>query len=255
MNMEFLSRNLIATTTSISVNAGTATLSNLIDRTDSAFVAQMATTTAATFTAHVTLNSNINRIILQGCNFKNFSITHSGTAFSLTNFATVASSWSSNSDTSLYLYFPTTSVATLTLIVNSNTAGTLFHSVQQYWANEKIHQVSKNPAYNNYRPVKNRREYTFELANGGWTQNVLNDFFEAALTLKYVTESEREALEDLYKMQDAVVFVPFPTGTSWDSRIFEVIWTKAFEFYKLTSNDINSTYKYEGKIALQESGH
>lgn len=255
MNMEFLSRNYIGTTTNINPNVGTSTIGNLIDRSeDTLFLASVPTTTATTLTVHFTIDEDINRIVLSDCNFKNFSITHSGTTFSLTNFNTSASSWTGNSATSLYLYFSTITVATITLTVNSNTNGDLNHSVGQFWVNELIHQFERNPDFRMYTPARDRREYNNKLADGGWSQAVLDDFFDARIKFEFITDVERIALKSIFDRNNAVVFTPFPTATSWDKRIFEVLWTDDFTLNRLKLNQNDATYRYSGNMRLRESG-
>ena len=65
MNMEFLSRNLINTTSMIAVNTGTSTISYMYDRKPlTKFIA-----TGNTITVSFLLNAPLSRIILEGINF------------------------------------------------------------------------------------------------------------------------------------------------------------------------------------------
>lgn len=252
MNMQFLTANLANTTTSISLNTSTA--GKLIDRTDSTFLAEFLTTTSATFTANFTINNDMTTVVLKGCNFKNFSISHSGTNFTLINADTTTSSWSANSATNLYLRFATITVGTLTLIVNSNTAGSLTHTCQQVWLMESLHVLEFNPRSNGYQPLVKRQQYNHKLVGGGWTQYLLEEsYIDTNIKLDFVSEVERVALKNLYDRRREFSFIPFPTSTSWDNDIFEVIWTGDFKFDRYGRNEISEQYVYNGDMRLRET--
>ena len=171
--MEFLQRTLFNTDTMATVNTGTVSL--MIDRKNIIFSASMATTTASTFTADVVLGQDANRIIIQECNWKNFSIQINGADLSLTSAveATSTASWTGNSATSLYLSFPTTTVNTMSVIVNSNTASTLVHTVENLFVNNLQYAMERNPAARDFRPREKRTEFVHKLSDGGSVQYVL----------------------------------------------------------------------------------
>jgi hypothetical protein len=108
--MEFLTKNLYNTTTSVVVNSNTATVENLFSR-DLRF--QYVSNgfnndnTTSTIVINFGATQSVSRIALLGCNLKSFTVFYNNTTantFSLTSTgATTASDFSSNSETSLYL--------------------------------------------------------------------------------------------------------------------------------------------------------
>jgi hypothetical protein len=59
-------------------------------------------------------------------------------------------------------------------------------------------------------------------------------------------------LFSLFRDRSSFVFMPFPTGTSWDSRLWEVNWIGDFTFEQPAGNDFQSL-GYSGELNIKES--
>lgn len=247
-NMEFLKSNFVNTTTVVDVNSGTATVGFLFDRK----TATKFKGTAATLTMNFTFNTgtSIDRIVLEDINFKQFSIVASGANITLTNALTTTSSWSANSETSLYLYFSSITAATVTLNVVSVTAAGN-QELAQIWISEKLHELDRNPAAKDLKQKKDRKEYIHKLSGGGTAQYVLDDFYDARFGIEFVPSTEVVSLRSVYDEKKQIVFAPFPTGTNWGNKIFEVIWTGDFDFEQRADND--ASVGFNGSVRLVET--
>ena|SRR3990167_3061391 len=250
MKMEFLSRNFFNTSSVVTVNTGS--VSSLFDRKSTLFTATLATTTATTFTADFVISQDINRIALQNINFKNFKVVdNGGTPLTISGADTTSAAWTGNSATSLYLNFNTLTAATITLIVSSNTAASLSHTIEEIWFCELLHQLTDNPPVEGYKVKNARKEFVHETADGGTISYILNDYFTSELELSYISDADRTTLRSVYDQNDAITFTPFGTGSSWDNQIYEVLWIGDFTFNQRAGND--DSLGFNGTISLRET--
>lgn len=258
MNMEFAYKNYLDTSTMIYVSTGSTTVNYLFDREyNNYYISSGDNSDLTTTTIRIDFSpfEVIDRIALQNMNFKSFKIYHSSnTANTLTiaNAGTTTSEWSTNSETSLYLILATpvtmTSItieATATMVANSE------KYLGEFWTLQKILTFDRNPDAKGYDAQFNAKQFKHEMSDGGTVVYTVSDKFEARIKRKYVDETEKNTLRTIHQIWDALTFIPFPTGTSWDERIYQVVWVGEFGFEQYTDN-----YKgngYSGDIRLMES--
>ena len=258
MNMELIHRNYLETTTSVYVSTGTSTAGYLFDRESTNYYLSSgdnADTTTTTITVNFAPFKVIDRIGLQNINFKSFKVYHSSnTANTLTiaNADTTTSVWTGNSATSRYLILSTpVTMTSLTIAATSTTIANQEKKLGEFWCLEKILTFDKNPDAKGYDAQFNAKQYKHEMSDGGTTVYTVSDKFEARIKRKYVDETEHDTLSTIHKIWGPIVFVPFPTGTAWDGRIYQVVWVGEFGFEQYTDN-----YKgngYSGDLRLMES--
>lgn len=256
MNMEFLQANFINTTTMMTATSGTGTFSYLIDR-NLSNKWQTSGENSDTATSQLSIvfptSKNINRIILQDTNFKSFSIYYNSTTsnkFTLQNALTTTSEWSQNSETSLYLMFATTSVDSIDIVGTTTMSANSEKEITELWITENYHTLTNNPSARNYDDEIDRKEYVHEMSNGGVSTYVVANNFKADIKLEFISESDRDELEDIHDVWEPIVFTPDPTGTSWNNRIYEVNWIGGFDFRYADNYKDNG---YSGSIRLRET--
>ena len=255
--MEFLRKNYIQTSTAIAVNNGTLTAANMITsdakrqfRSDGD--ASDLTITSITITLDET--SSVSRIALLEMNFKNFRIYYDGTTastFTLSGGATITSSWSSNSTTSMFLRCDTVSCKTVTLEATETIVADREKSLGQFIVSTLDLTLTRIPSAKGYKPVINRNEVTHKLSDGGTRLHYIRPRYESKVKLKYITETLRESLRTIYNDDDTRIFCPFGTQTSWDVFIFDAVWVGKFDF--LTYSDDAVGAGFSGTINLRES--
>lgn len=259
-NMEILTTNYLNTTTLVSVASGTDTVDRLFNR-----IAEdnyYESSGYATNTAGVTIGisfvvaKSISRIALQGINLKDFSVyynSNSANTFSITSAETSVSDWSNNSDTSVYLKFDTISVDSVFVVCTATMAGGDEKRISQLWINDKKISFENNPDVGGYKPRLDSKEVVHEMSDGGSTKYVFGEAFESSIKLNYQSQDMYDHLYDLYKAKKTFVFVPFPTGTSWEyDHMYEVNWIGDFNFMQLAGNDWQDL-GYTGQFKMEET--
>jgi len=255
--MEFLSANSFDTTTAITVNSGTITVESLLDPNIrrpyvSDGFADDSTTTTITISFEQT--TTVDRLAILGHNVKALDIFYNGATantFALSGPTTV-SQFVSNSATSLYLMVSTpvdcTSVTfdlKSTIVANSEkSVGYLYIGVNQF-------TFPRIPNASGYTPTWKAKELVHELSDGGTRRHLIRNKWEVRIKLKYIEESFRDSLKDIYDLNEPLTFVPFGTGTAWDGILFEANWIGAFDFYKY-SDDAEAA-GFTGNIQLKET--
>jgi hypothetical protein len=256
-NMEFWTGNLLNTTTMVTPSAGgTSSVDNLFDSNVNTYFTSVGDNNDATETTiriEFSSSKNIDRIALTDINWRGFNIYYnSNTANRLALSAgspTTTSIWSSNSTTSLLLKFTTITASIITIEITTTMAANEEKEISELWIGTLAHTFVYNPEAGDYDPKLDRQEYRHEMSDGGVSTFVVQDNFKATIKRKYVDTTEFTGLKTLYQSNDEFCFIPFPTVTSWDAQIYEVVWTGDFEFYQYTTN-----YKgngYSGKMTLE----
>jgi hypothetical protein len=256
--MEVLDRNFINTTTMMSVSTGTNTVARLIDRKPSTQYSSSGDNSDATTTSIIVRfneTQSVDRIVLQNINLKSFRIQLINTVaalFSPVNFITTTSDLSNNSATNLYMYLSETTYCTgLAIYATSTMIANEEKKVGQIWVNNQILQFEKNPDKSQYKPVITRKEFPHAMSDGGTALYVLDKKYKAKINLGFQSDTMRQDLEDLHDRWTPFVFVPYPTGTAWDGRIYEVNWIGGFNFEELSDNYIDNGYK--GSLDIRET--
>lgn len=244
--MEFLTKNILNTTTMVSVDSGTATVEYLFDRnlglgyTSSGYNSTTSTTIRVTFDQ----TTSVSHILLQNHNIKNYHVYY--------DTATAANSLTSsttNSDTSTYLSFSTVSAANIIIVLTDTIEGSAEKSIGELVITERNMVFSRNPNHAMYNPVIDRKQIEHTMPDGGTKLFNIKDKFKAKISLRYITSTFYNNLLNLYEDSDDIYFVPFPTTTSWDGKAYNVVWAGKFDF-KYADNPKNN---YSGNIMLKET--
>ena len=91
------------------------------------------------------------------------------------------------------------------------------------------------------------------MSDGGTTKYAFGDAYDAKIKLRFQTQTMYDNLEELFKDRRSFVFVPFPTGTSWEgNHIYEVNWIGDFGFPQPAGNNWQSV-GYDGQFRVKES--
>jgi len=256
--MECLYKNFVNTTTLISVNNGTSNVVYLIDRKpDYQFqsAGDNSDLTTTSIRIDFTDTENIDHIAIQNCNWKSFIIYYNSNAANVitpTSMLTNTTVWATNSETSLYIYFATTAVQSVFFDITATMVANEEKKCGDIYIGKRYLQFENNPTAKDYKVKRKRKEYVHEMANGGWSQYVLDTSYYADISLSYVTASETSLLLDLYDEDTEFVFVPFPTGTSWDGQLYEVNWIGEYTFDQPAANNYTDV-GYKGVMKLRET--
>lgn len=254
--MEFSSRSYIETTTQYSVNNSTITVSNLLDPdVRKQFISDQFNNDLTTVTMTISFDetTTIDRIALMEFNAKKFNIYYNGAtanAFTLTN-PTTTSQFTNNSATNLYLACTAVAVTSVTFDFYSTQVADSEKAVGYIYIGKNQLTFDRIPSAKNYTPVRDPKEYIHELSDGGTRRHVVQTKWSTKLKFNYLSETFRNSLEDIYNLNEAVVFIPFGTGTAWDGVLFEANWVGNFDFYKYSDDAASSGYS--GSIDLRET--
>lgn len=255
--MEFLSANLYDTTTAITVNSSTITVDNILDPNSrrqyvSDGFANDSTTTTITISFDQTVT--VDRLAILGHNVKAFDVFYNGATantFALSGPTTV-SQFLSNSATSLYLVVSTPVACTsVTFDLKSTIVANSEKAVGFIYIGENEFTFPRIPNASGYTPTWKAKELVHELSDGGTRRHLIRNKWEVRIKLKYIEESFRDDLKEIYETNEPLTFVPFGTGTAWDGILFEANWTGPFDFYKY-SDDAEAA-GFTGSILLKET--
>lgn len=257
--MEFLSSNLVNTTTQISVTSNTALSSNLFTRdkylqyyTDGQN--SDTTTSALTITITFDVTTSVSRISLNDFNFKNFSFYYNGAtanSFSILNADTNTSSYSGNTDENKYFRFNTVQCSSITFYASETILANQEKRLGLLTISDLTLELEKIPSAKSYKPTIVPKQIVHTLSDGGTRIHTVRNKWDISFNLEYVTESQRDALYDIHESSDAFTFCPFGTATGWDGFIFEAVWPGQFQFYSFSDNATVSGFS--GKIQLKET--
>ena len=256
--MEFLSANLINTTTQIAVASNTSTVSNIFNR-DSYFqyytdgMNSDLTTTSITITFDST--TTISRLALIDINLKEFSIFYNGaTANSIsltTTGSTVTSSFTGNAENKMYLRFSSLAVSSITIDMKKTITANEEKRVGLLYIGDLYLSMERVPEAAGYKPRKNPKQVVHALSDGGTRIHNIRRKWSIDINLDYVGSTLRDDLEEIYELREPFQFCPWGTMTSWDGIFFEAVWPGTFDFYEYSDNA--SVSGYSGKISLRET--
>ena len=256
--MEFLYNNHLNTSTMIYVSTGTSTAANLFDKDkNEQYSSSGDNSDLTTTTIRIDFSGykDVNRIILQNMNFKGFKMyynSNSANLFSVTSALTGTSEWTTNSLTNMYLQLESTiSVTSLFIEATTTAIADSEKRIGQLWINNQYFSLERNPTAKNYKVSIDTKEFAHKMSDGGYALYRIAEKFTADIKLDYVSQTEHDSFYNLYTAWTDFVFVPFPTSTAWDGKIYSVNWIKSFEFEQFKNN-----YKdngYTGKIRLRET--
>ncbi len=255
--MEFISANLVNTTTQIAVNSNTTVASNLFNRDPiyqyySDSMNNDLTTTTITITFDAT--ASVSRIALVDTNFKEFSIFYNGataSTFALSGGDTTVSSYTGNADENKYFRFSTVQCSSIT--INAKKTITADHEKRLgiLIISDLETALDLIPNAKGFKPKIVPKQVVHKLSDGGVRLHNVRNKWETSLSLKYITSAQRDSLFDLYELGTEFNFCPFGTATGWDAVIFESVWDGPFSFHEYSDNA--ETSGFSGTISLKET--
>lgn len=255
MNMEFLHRNYVNTTTLVGVDSATSTAGFIFDRRPNRQYVSSGfddDTTSTTLTITFTETQTVGHIVLQKTNLKGFTIYHGLTTtktFALTTTSgTAASAWSGNSATGLYLVLASqTAITSLSIKCDSTIVANEEKKLGQLWVTRRAYQLDRNPDKGGYQPTVKAKQHNHELADGGTVSYRILDKMKVKLKLTH--RDDRSTVETLYNLNHELAFAPFPTGTAWDGDLWEMVWTGGFDYRRPSENVLSSGFEADIELA------
>lgn len=241
--MEFLSENLLNTTTMVKVDSATGLTQYLFDRNRNIGYSTVGYTsnTASVISIEFPTPEVVSHVLLQGTNLKAMKIFYnSSTANSLF-------SLSSNSESSVYAQFASTTVSSIQLQMDL-ADGERF--VNELIISNKTLSFERNPSYENYAPTIYRKQIEHEMTDGGRVLFNIRDKFRGKVSWKFITPAFHASLLGVFETAAPLYFVPFPTTTAWGGEAYEVVWTGGFDFRHSTNDKVQG---FSGSIDMKET--
>lgn len=246
--MEFLTKNLLNTTTMVTVASGTGTVEYLFDRNISVSYTSESNTGNTSSVMTVTFDNPtvLSRIMLQNHNLKQFRIFRDGaTASTFTPDINV----SQNSETSSLFVVNSTTVSSISLqmddVINSQE-----RQIGEFYVGDCSVALEYNPDATNYDPKLYRQKIKHTMPDGGTNLYIVANKFQANLSLKFISETIKTGLRNIFNDSDAFYFVPEGTTSGWAGEAHEVVWANDWDF---TYAENSKTQGHEGKITLEET--
>ncbi len=256
--MEFIKANFLNTTTQMVVGSNTGTADNLFTRDQFAQYYTDGSNSDAT-TASITISfdetTTVSRIALQDTNLKSYTIFYNGSTantFALTTTGdTVSSSWTNNVDDNVYLRCTPTAVSSITIDMKTTQTANQEKRIGLLVLSDLYYDMVQIPSASDYTPSIMPKQIVHKLSDGGTRIHNVRNKWSTAISLKYISQTERDALYTMWSLQSEFNFCPFGTTTGWDGMLFEAVWEGPFEFYKYSDNAAVSGFS--GKIKLEET--
>jgi len=254
--MEILTQTKLQTTTQIVVNSSTITTANIMNpdlRYQYISDAFNNDTLTSTIRINFDATQTIDRIALLGFNAKRFNVYYNGltaSTFAITN-PTTTSQWTNNSAKNLYLSATPVDCTSVSIDIYSTQTVNSEKAIGYLYVGTKSLTFPRVPNASNYTPIRDPKDFIHELSDGGTRRHVVQSKWSTKIKFQYITESFRDSLRTIYDTYNPFVFVPFETGTSWDSILFEANWVGNFDFYKYSDDALSSGFS--GGIDLKET--
>jgi hypothetical protein len=257
MGVEFLTVNLINTTTQIAVNSNTSTAENLFAR--DPFYQYYSTgfandNTSSTITITFDETTPVSRIALLDTNFKNFYFYYNGAtanSFNLVGADTTTSSYTANADENKYFRFDTIMCSSITVVAKSTQVANQEKRLGLLVMSDLQLALTYIPAAGSYKPKRTPKQITHKLADGGTRIHNVRSKWDVQFSLDYIPTADRDALYELHSGGEAFNYCPFGTSTGWDGIFFEAVWPGPFDFFAYSDNAGNSGFS--GKVTLAET--
>mgnify|MGYP001557975897 CR=1 FL=1 len=241
MNIEFLSRNLLNTSTMLTVDSNTAGASFLYDRRPSRQYTSIGYNAATSTTIRVTFSATqtVDHVVLENVNWKQFRIYANGVTASVlaltTTAGTSSANWTGNSATNLFLVLSSaTAMTSMAFQIDDTIAGTEEKKAGQIWINSRLYQFDRNPPRSGFTPDVMAKEVVNEMSDGGSVLYNIRNKHQYNLSIDYRTD--RSTLKTIYDNNKTLVLVPFPTSSSWDGQVYEMVWAGGFNFDRPSSD-------------------
>jgi hypothetical protein len=255
--MDFLTANLINTTTQISLTNQTALASSLFNRDE---YYQYYTDglnndlTSASITITFGTTTSVSRIALIDTNLKDFTVFYNGvtaSTFTLVSQATTASSFTGNADENVMLRFATIGVSSVTIQMKKTITADQEKILGLFYIGDTYFSLGKLPNASNYKPQRVPKEIVHTLSEGGTRVSRVREKFDLSINLDYVSASDVSSLKDV-KAQSSFNFAAFSTSTGWTNPVFfEAVWPGSFNFYEFSDEVVSNGFS--GNIKLKET--
>ena len=244
-NFEFWDNNLLETTTQIQFisDSNTATAVNLFDRykTRSYVTQNHGTNTSATIRINFDSTVPVSRIAVQNHNLKQFRAYYNGVTantFALaTGGDTSATNYATFSGTSSCWMFSTTYVTSVSIQMDLAQTDDTEKRVGELWVSDLRLRLDVNPDIGGFDPLLRNKQIVHEMSDGGIAVYDIRDKWDCKMKLKYKGASMTTALRAIYDSKTDFCAIPFPTGTTWDSDIYNVVWVGPFDGLRPSGNN------------------
>lgn len=256
--MEFLNKNLLNTTTQLSVNSNTLTQANVFNYDlrrqyfSDGFANDLTTTT---ITIAFDETTSVSRIAMMEHNIKEYNIFYDGVTANTFSFTTTSntttSQFTSNSETSSYYFANTQDCTSVTFDLKGTQTADVEKAIGLIVLGNVLLDFERIPAAKNYKPLIEPKEIVHKLSDGGTRTHFVQDKNSAKIKYKFISETFRNSLKTVYDRHDAMIFVPFGTATGWDKILYECVWTGKFDFFKFSDNAVGAGFS--GQIMLKET--
>lgn len=245
--MEFLSQNLINTTTLILVDSASGTTDRLINRSadDQYETDGYASDTSTIISIGFSSPTIITNAMIQNHNLKDFRIFYDSTT------ANSLGIFSGNSATSTYTTFASITVSSVQLQMDSAMTS-VEKAVGQFIISEKKLAFNRNPTIKNFKPKIDRTQIRHVMADGGITLHNIRDKYKVNMKFTFITESFYDSLLTIYEEASPIYYIPFPTTSAWLGNAYEMVWSKDFDF-KYSTNV--RAIGYSGQLMLEETSN
>lgn len=246
--IELLKDNLIITTTLMKVDVNTSLTQFLIDRN---VATQYETTgyssnTSTVISIEFSNPTILSNIILQNHNFKQFRVFYDSVT---ANVFSPDINETTNSATSSYFFFNSTTVSSVQLQIDAATAADTEKIIGQLIATERRLKFTRNPSIKKFKPNLKKTQVEHKMPDGGSVLYNISEKMDAKIGLTFISTSFHNSLKDIFKEDNPLYYLPFPTTTAWDGDAFPVVWIGGFDF-KFSSNAKNQGFT--GNIRLKE---
>lgn len=256
--MEFLKQNYINTTTQITVNSNTSTVSNLFN-TDPFYQyysdGMNNDLTTVSILISFTETTLISRISLQDTNAKELRLFYNGATantFSLTTTgATSTSYWTGNTEENIYMRCTPVYVTSVSLDIKKTQTADQEKRLGIFSLSDLYYSMAQIPNAGGYDPKINVKQIIHTLSDGGVRIHNVRKKLSVDIKLDYIDSTQRDNLKTIYDLLTPFMFCPFGTTTSWDGILFDSVWTGNFDFYQFSDNALSSGFS--GSIRLRET--
>ena len=255
--VEFLTTNLINTTTQLSVNSNSALVENLFARDEFSqyySVGFNSDSLSSTITVTFAETTPVSRIALLDTNFKEFYFFYNGAtanAFTLTGADTSTSSYLNSTDENKYFRFNTIQCTSITFVATKTITANDEKLLGQLVVADLQVDLELTPSAQKYKPKRTPKQIVHKLADGGTRIHNVRSKWDVQFSLDYISTAQRDALYQLHSGGEAFNYCPFGTATGWDGIFFEAVWPGPFEFFSYSDNAASSGFS--GKITLAET--
>lgn len=255
--MEFLTANILNTTTMLTLSNNTTVGENLFNRdpyyqyyTDGDNFDTTTTTITITFDA----TTSVSRISLQDINFKEFYVFYNGAtanAITIVSGDTTTLNYTGNAEVNKYFRFATLACTSISLCAKKTITANQEKVLGNLYLGDLYFSLTLFPSAKGFKPKLQPKQVLHKLSDGGSRMHNVARKWEHELDLKYTGTTQTANLLTLFNLNSEFNFCPFGTTTAWDNVFYEAIWDGPFGFYEYSDNAVVSGFS--GRITLKET--